>query len=153
MLRAQSMVWHFVRHPVCVCVRACVRVSSVTVFWDVTPCSLIKTVATFSAAFCFGHKSAEFYITVCCWKVRQLTVIRLAEMCEVLPWSFVHILVGPGGNASDILPMPISNFGREMTSLGFFLCVCLCVFTRSYQVYTGTVPQGGLSQLPSHFTC
>ena len=43
-----------------------------------------------------------------------------------MPWSFVHLLVGTGGNASDILAMPISNFGREMVSLGD-LCVCVCV--------------------------
>jgi hypothetical protein len=149
-----SFTFQFIGYPVPlnfakrICVYVCVCVSSITVFWDVTPCSLIKTVATFRAACCFGHKSAKFYITVCYWKVRQLTVIRLAEVWEILPWSFVHLLVGPGGNASDILAMAISNFGREMASLGDFF-----LFARSYQVYTGIVPQTGLPQVPSHSTC
>jgi hypothetical protein len=124
----------------------CVYVSSITVFWVVTPCSLIKTVST-RAPCCLGHRSAKFYNTVSNWKVRQLTVIRHTEM-----WELLHLLVGPSGNAFDILATPISDLNRNVTGLSEF-CVCVCVFARSYLVYAGIVPLVGLSQLPSHLTC
>ena len=114
----------------------CVCVSSITVFWDVTPCSLVKTVATFRASCCFIRKSAKFYITVSFWKDRQLTVITHTEMWEILLWSFLHLLVGPGGNASDILAMPVSIF--------FFVCLLarirLCRHSTSRWVITVSFP-------------